>query len=825
MSRRRAVALVALAAALVSATSRATAGGVIDTMGAIVDSGAGTPKGAVTIDASAPPATPPNIAAVPAIGAIGAIDGTMPAFAGGGAGGLGAADFASSTSLAGGTYEFTTYTIESNVGVTYTGAVTIRTTGDMTLDGGIRTTAAGASVTIQCGGNLVVNPHIGGNTEGVETVGGAAPVVIDVNGTITTTASGSTTSLIRSNSGDTTIRQHGTAAPMSLTRLDASALTVLGVFSAGGISTSNSSFTGNAVEVRAFGGDTTGTTTTFFADSRTRVQSSGSTTFVNGGQVRSSDGIDVAAITGDVVVDGTTVAGGGAVATADMTLRAGRDVTFQNAPVVTHQSAGSVVVRAFGGDVTFEPTSATNQAKLQLGGGGLVDVQASSDVSIGGQSVVQTVGGGVKLAAGHIVFLRDACQVLALEGALDVSADAAVITSGTAFGQTVRGATVNIGSPNGDVILSLGSLQSTNGALTIVAAMNASVHGTISSVGELRVASIGGGVDVYGAKLLTADSVSGPTGAVLIESFKDGAGISAKSASVTSGAAGSSKSGDVSLLVHRAPVFDGYLLPTKVALKIGKDGAAHSVVNVAGTFDLGRSATDVSGAATLTIGDLAIPVSLVKDAKGRYRQKSTSFDFSVVPAKSGSSRATFTLKAIGDFGAIVAFAGDGALLVRFAHPQVDAVGRVVLTKGKYAAGKKRASLWAPGLALVRAKATIVGMSGDSLDLLLAFATDGTTPAAAPDVVVAFGPTFTVAVPGAAFGAAKKGVFKKANPSAGVLSVTLDYAHETIAVKAKKTDLGAIATGTGVPVDVVVSLGADVRTVRVRLGGKGTKTAY
>jgi hypothetical protein len=59
----------------------------------------------------------------------------------------------------------------------------------------------------------------------------------------------------------------------------------------------------------------------------------------------------------------------------------------------------------------------------------------------------------------------------------------------------------------------------------------------------------------------------------------------------------------------------------------------------------------------------------------------------------------------------------------------------------------------------------------------------------------------------------------------VLSVTVDYAHETISVKAVGVDLGAISTAPGTPVDIVVSFGSDTRTVRVRLGGKATKTSY
>jgi hypothetical protein len=45
------------------------------------------------------------------------------------------------------------------------------------------------------------------------------------------------------------------------------------------------------------------------------------------------------------------------------------------------------------------------------------------------------------------------------------------------------------------------------------------------------------------------------------------------------------------------------------------------------------------------------------------------------------------------------------------------------------------------------------------------------------------------------------------------------------VKAVGVDLGAISTAPGTPVDIVVSFGSDTRTVRVRLGGKATKTSY
>jgi hypothetical protein len=824
MTSRRAVAVIALAAAVVSLAPRPVrASGSILTGGATIAVGTGTPQGTVTIDAAAPPAAPPTIAAVPAIGTIGAIDGALPAFGGGGAGAGGAANFPQNMQVAGGVYEFTTYTVGANMAVTYASAVTIRTTGDMTLDGSIATNAANASITIQCGGNLTITSHFAGFTEGVATLGANSPVVIDVNGTITMSSADTSNNLIRSLSGDVTILQHGTGAPMSLTRLDVTSPTTISVFSAGSVSTQTVSLAADVVEVRAFGGDTTSRTSTLFGSSSTRAESSGTTTIVNGGQVRSDGTIDLAAITGDVVIDGTSVTGGAAAATANMTFRAGRHVTLQNAPTVQYTGTGSIVVRAFGGDVSFEPAGLSKNAKLRHLGTGLVDVQASGAVVAAGTSRVESAGGGLLDAAGADVTLRDSCQMLAPTGTLDVRAGHDVTAAGST--PTVQGGTVVVGSPAGAVTLDLGVLNSAAGPVTIAASTSVSLRGTYASAASMRVAALGGGADIAGATVETDDKASAASGAVVVESFDSSAVIDATGSTVKSGAAGSSPSGAVSLLVHGAPLFDGFLLPASVKLRAVAAQPSASTILASGTLDTGTTATDLTGAATLTIGDLAIPVSLVKDARGRYRQTSAGFDFSVVPPKNGSSRAKFALKAIGDFGAIVATAGQGVLALRFAHPQLDAEGRVLLSEGRYSAGKRRGALVSPSLAPSRAKATVAGNTRDALDLALTFATDGTTPVAPPDVTVRFGPTYSVVVPHTAFGVAKHQAFKALKPAAGVLSVTVDYAHETISVKAVGVDLGAISTAPGTPVDIVVSFGSDTRTVRVRLGGKATKTSY
>ena len=103
------------------------------------------------------------------------------------------------------------------------------------------------------------------------------------------------------------------------------------------------------------------------------------------------------------------------------------------------------------------------------------------------------------------------------------------------------------------------------------------------------------------------------------------------------------------------------------------------------------------------------------------------------------------------------------------------------------------------------------------------ATDGTTPADASDVTVAFGEAYADTVAAGRF--RKNGdAITFAEGSSDVTYAKLDYARETLVAKAKAIDLGGFAAGP-VPVLVAIRLGGQTRAVRARMGHKGSKHVY
>ena len=148
---------------------------------------------------------------------------------------------------------------------------------------------------------------------------------------------------------------------------------------------------------------------------------------------------------------------------------------------------------------------------------------------------------------------------------------------------------------------------------------------------------------------------------------------------------------------------------------------------------------------------------------------------------------------------------------------------MTLAHGKYALGKVRGALVAPNLYLFRARAGLHGGGKDTLALLVGLATNGTTPAQASDVKVAFGGTLSATIPAGSF--TKKGdVFAFKGNVDGITKVALDYKRETIAVAGRGLDLGTFAQG-GNAVTVAIGLGSDARAVEVRMVRKGNGLRY
>lgn len=271
------------------------------------------------------------------------------------------------------------------------------------------------------------------------------------------------------------------------------------------------------------------------------------------------------------------------------------------------------------------------------------------------------------------------------------------------------------------------------------------------------------------------------------------------------------------------PVVDAFFLPKKVLHRPNATTPAKGLFVASGFFDTGSSGAGLSGAATLTIGtrEFQIP-DLVKSPDGRtysYAKDGLSFTVRSNPAR--SSKAKFVLRFRGDLAASAPTTGSVEL--RFRNAAVDGRCVVQLAKGAYKLGKIRGALSAPNLFLVRAKASVPGSGKDTMTAVLGLASGGTTPAAAPDLVVQFGPKLSVPVQGSQF--TRKGdqyVFQ--GDANGLTSVKLDYLRETLTVTGKNLDLGTFPAGEG-PLRVVVALGSENRGVAVRVNRTGNKFRY
>jgi beta-propeller repeat-containing protein len=270
------------------------------------------------------------------------------------------------------------------------------------------------------------------------------------------------------------------------------------------------------------------------------------------------------------------------------------------------------------------------------------------------------------------------------------------------------------------------------------------------------------------------------------------------------------------------PAIDSFFLPKKVVAKANTKDASKSKLVASGFFDTGSGTPDLSAAATLTVGstDFAIPALAASPDGRRFSFSGQGLTFVVTKNPFGSSRAKFKLKRTGDLAGIAPQNGD--LELRFHNAVVDGRAEVRLAAGKFQLGRVRGALVAPNLFVVRAAATLKGAGKDGVSLIVGLATDGVTPAAAPDLHVRFG-ALDATIPHDQF-QPHGDLFVFKGDVGGVTGVKLDYARETISIKARNATLGTFGQGANV-VEIAVALGSDTRTVRVRASRKGSVMKY
>jgi hypothetical protein len=824
-------------AAVFAAAPPASAGGTITTNGAAIDSGTAPVKGTVTVDPSAPVAAGPALPSVGPLGTIGTISGGIPSFVAGG----GATAFVASPptqTMPGGVYSYSTFNVPQGATLTYTGAVTIQTAGDVQIDGQVTTTAAGASVTFTCGGNFRVISHAGAITTGIFTTGLGSAISIDVNGAISTSTADTSTSGIDAVSGPVSLLTHSGGPLLALastTVRSRSAGNTL-VQAAGGIAVPASTIRADVgdVTLQAYnGGVSMGQGTALTAGNNLLVESTGAVNANGAVQISGTNTATVTAFGGSVTVVGSSMVqqtGG----TGDVAIRASGGVTLAGTSVVQLMGTGNIGITAFGGNLSVEAagSAAASTVRNFSGPSRSLSLLASDDVIVAGSSLIQCDNGSVSVQSTMgSISLRGDSAVIAPTGSVDARAatgftaqsDAAV---SAALFPSIGTQSLLVRAGTAGIALTSDPITTSAGGLTLIASGNVDVNANLTANGTISVQSTQGNVDVSGQTLVTG-AAGLKSGDVLIESYGgSSATIDATNAAVHSGN-DANASGDVTLKVYAgaAVTTAGSLVPKQVKVTLKKKDLTQSKLAASGVIDTGPDAIDLTGDGTLTVGTLTFPVNLAADKAGRPTYRGGGAFLRLTPSKVGSSKTAFTLEVIGDFRGMLDDVATGELTFSFTHGALDARGTVRLQAGLYVRSKRRATLVQPTLYVASAKATLKDVGKDRLDLVAGFSTDGTTPQTAPETTVAFGDSFSVTFPAASF-KHKSGTsaFTAGDATTGA-SIVVDYKKETVTFHAVKATIGTLPAGLVIQMRAAVTLGTDARAADIRVAHRGTTLAY
>jgi hypothetical protein len=778
-------------------------GGVVDVTAAAIGAGAAPAPGRVKIDSCLPWGTKPVVPEVGPIGTLGTMPGSLPEFPGGGSGADGAFVATADATLEGGTYEFTTYVVDPDVTLTYAGPVEIRTTGDMTVSGTIRTTSASAPITIRCAGSLSMTA----GRPDIFTVGTESPIDVMVGEDFRAGEA----SRLKTVYGAIGISAHGLAGGRGVLE-----------FSAGGVETDEGDVTLRArgpvrfiegrietirgsvllesfeesvrldagAEFHVFGAPS------LAIEAATRVDLLlGSLISVTTTPVR------ITAYGGAIVLDGSTIMS----TSGGIDLGALTFLGLAGGRVSTH--SGSVSVLCPEGSVEVESPS---------GGGGVasigsidgdIDIAAGDDVSVNGLGRIHAWHGSLDIRAGGDFRLTELAGVgnnLIDSGPIDIRGGNAIVLSGApAIGGFVQGTSIALAAGSEGVGIQHVTCRSTEGPLTVLSKGPIAIDGHLEAAGELRLTSTEDSIDLRDETLgtMTGD----PSGSILIDSWAVPPGrIDAAGSTIVSGTS-SAASGDVTIGVHvdsKGPpdAVDSFFHGSRFRLALDEQRPERSTLTVAGFCDSGWEDLDLGSPATLTVDDLSIDLPALVPVKGGrvWVHDQDGVTFKVRPSRSKSSRGRFSLKFAGDLGGLVD--PDSPHRIRYAGTAPDT----------------------PDLYPIRAKATVRGPGRDRLSLHFGLGTVG-TPDEASDVRIRFAGRVDVTIPASSF--RRRGdAYEFKGDLDGVTSVRLDYARGTVKVKGANLDLGLFPEGP-VPVFVGVTVGDDERAVRFRMVRRGSRLRY
>jgi len=817
---------------LVPPSGAAPTCGTIDRTGATIEAGTAPTAGTVTVDACLEGGTPPALPVIDPMGTIGPMTGSMPAFPGGGTGTEGAFHATTNMTLGGGTYNFTTYEIDNTFTVEYSGAVTILTTGNMKIYGVLRTTGAGSSITIRCGGDF----DILGGPAGVAKVwapGVDTSIELMVDGKIT----GGGRADLYAPDGELSVTAHAPVGSGPAIFLDGTGMNCDGdltiralagvLFDPADINCENASLLVQSFEDAVTLDGNTDLTVQYGPSLRVEAATR---THVDGGYVsiRENGTLTLASYGGDLLLDDSCDV---STQYGDLSAIAFGTVNVVDGAQLESSEDGNVLVRAYAGDVRVGIREGGPPDRGYLDSdSGKVSLVASRSVYVGGSAEVNSRSGAVEVRAidGDFELSHEAelGSEFGAVGAIDVRASRS-IQSVDIDEALIRGASVSLSAGSGGVSLDLFEFKVESGDLSILTSGPLVLRDTIEAFGDIFVSTTDPRVDTASARLTTLARIGAPSGGITVETWGGAAGsIDATNSTIRSGTS-DTVSGDVTLTVRSQPAGPGpdpvesFFLPKRVLVKLNAKKPEKSKLVTSGFFDLGPDAVDLGTPGTLTVGGVVVAVPGLTLSGTKYVYKgSDGTTFSVKKHKTGSSRAKFKLTLKQDLTGKVD--PDAVLTMRFQNDAIDGKGSVELTRGKYSYKKVRGTLVTPDLYLAKSKAKLKGAGKDSLSVLIGLATDGKTPAAASDVTIEFAGTKYVI---AASEFTRTGDrFEYRGAAGGITLCQLDYAKEQMKVKGKGLDLGAFSEGPQA-VLVVLSVGTNERAVRVRMVKKGKSLRY
>jgi hypothetical protein len=262
-----------------------------------------------------------------------------------------------------------------------------------------------------------------------------------------------------------------------------------------------------------------------------------------------------------------------------------------------------------------------------------------------------------------------------------------------------------------------------------------------------------------------------------------------------------------------------FLLPTKIVRKVNKNNAAKSVLTIAATLDTGPDPASFDATASLSIGDVVVPMTaFAPDKRGVWRYRDAQVVFSIVPSAYGSSRCAVaaTLK-----GAQVAtLDANAAVGLTLSCGDVIAKGGCTLKNGAFALG--RGGLPSDSSVPRSAKATLVGPGKDSFSVQWVIAPSEPFTYVA-DVAFEFGPKYSKTIPGASF--KRHGtVWTFVDKTHALPSMTINSATGFVVVTGTKADLGEFVDGPQA-VRVVAGPAGDAAVVDVRMVKKNRSLKY